>query len=123
MVPETSSDVIGHNEKGKVAQALPLVVEFGQLEFEDFDEKHPQADYIKAQLKEKMKLTFLDIYKNICEGNLKKLANLPLESVTLPLFLKHLNASSKEMKIGSEVVDVNFDPDTLLRSMRPAEFS
>jgi hypothetical protein len=87
--------------------------------FTDFPADHPQADYIKGLIANKIKNCSVDTHDEIWGGDLSKIANLPVESFIPLLFAKHLGSFAQEYEITPKALTFGFDPETLTASKRP----
>ena len=69
---------------------------------------------LRAEIEKVIKNT----YDEIWEGDLTKIANMPVESFLPMLALRHLGSFSKEFKLSPESVEYGFDPEMYFEQMR-----
>lgn len=97
----------------------PFEAEVGEVTFTDFPADHPNGEYIKGLIAAKIKKCIFDTHDEIWNGDLSKIANLPVESFIPLLFAKHLGSFAQEYDINPKALTFGFDPETLTASKRP----
>jgi len=53
----------------------------------------------------------MDTYDDIWNGDMAKIANLPVESFIPLLFTTHLSRFAQEVNISPKAIDMGFDPE------------
>lgn len=119
MIPETSEDVLQYNPKAMAPTTKDLEIELGPLKFENFPEGHAESDYIKKQLRDSIIASINETYNDIWDGDLERLADLPVESFVPMMFGKHVGSFASEFEITPEFVTYGFDPEPAMSGMRP----
>jgi len=119
MVDEQSKDILKFNPTAKMPQTKPFEASVGEVTFTDFPADHAQGDFIKSLIANKIKKTIVDTHDEIWNGDLQKIANLPVESFIPLLFAKHLGSFAQEYDITPKALTFGFDPETLTASKRP----
>ena len=122
LVPEVQEELLKYNDKAMMPQTKDLQFDLGGFTYEDFDNGHANADYIKKTIESHVAKSFRDTYMKIWNGDMKKIANLPVESFIPLLFIKHMGAFAKEYSMTPDFIDMGFDPETLLKHNRPEAF-
>lgn len=111
MVPEEQKDVLKYNEHAKMPKQKPFAFKLGEFNFEDFDNSHESAEYIKQQVAIQVENCFHRTYTEIWEGDMQKIANLPVESFIPLLFISHLSRFAQEVSMNPKNIDMGFDPE------------
>lgn len=119
MVDEESKDILKFNPAAKMPKTRPFEANVGEVTFTDFPADHAQAAYIKGLIANKIKKCIVDTHDEIWDGDLKKIANLPVESFIPLLFAKHLGSFAHEYEVSPKALTFGFDPETLTASKRP----
>ena len=55
--------------------------------------------------------TFMQTYDDIWNGDMSKIANLPVESFIPLLFTTHLSRFAQELVLSPKAIDMGFDPE------------
>lgn len=118
LVSETQEDVLKYNEFAKRPVTKPFDFSLGDVTFADFPE-HEHADYIKSQISGQVVKCFKRTYDEIWDGDMSKIANLPVESFIPILFVSHLSRFAQELNVSPKAIDMGFDPEQLLAKGRP----
>jgi hypothetical protein len=119
MVDEQSKDILKFNPTAKMPMTKPFEASVGEVTFTDFPADHANGEYIKGLIAAKIKKCIVDTHDEIWDGDLSKIANLPVESFIPLLFAKHLGSFAQEYDINPEALTFGFDPETLTASKRP----
>jgi len=54
---------------------------------------------------------FMTTYDEIWNGDMAKIANLPVESFVPLLFTTHMSRFAQEVKVSPKSIDMGFDPE------------
>ena len=69
---------------------------------------------LRAEIEKQIKNT----YDEIWEGDLSKIANMPVESFLPMLALRHIGTFSREFSISPQSIEYGFDPEMYFERMR-----
>jgi hypothetical protein len=119
MIPETSEDILQYNPNAVSPMTKDLELELGPMQFENFPEDHAESAYIKEQLLETVIASIHETYNDIWDGDLDRLADLPVESFVPMMFGKHVGSFASEFEITPDFVTYGFDPEPAMMGMRP----
>ena len=97
-------------------------LELGTVSLGDDFPKDTQEEYesIQSLLKAQIEAGIKSTYEDIWEGDLDKIANMPVESFLPMLALRHIGSFSKEFSLGPQNIEFGFDPEMYFERMREA---
>jgi hypothetical protein len=119
MIPETSEDILQYNPKAVAPTTKDLELELGAMKFENFPDGHADSAYIKEQLAKNVYDSIFETYNDIWDGDLDRMADLPVESFVPMMFGKHVGSFAAQFDINPDFVTYGFDPEPAMAGFRP----
>ena len=77
-----------------------------------------EVDSIGTLLRAEVEKEIRNVYDSIWEGDVGKIANMPVESFLPMLALRHLGSFSKEFSLSPEGIEYGFDPEMYFEKLR-----
>ena len=95
-------------------------IDLGTVSLGDEFPKDTQEEYdsLLTLLRSQIEAGIRSTYEEIWEGELDKIANMPVESFLPMLALRHIGSFAKEFSLSPENIEYGFDPEMYFERMR-----
>lgn len=120
MVGEDQEEVLRVNPAAQKPSVKEFRLDLGTVSLGDDFPKDTQEEYdsVQSLLKSQIEAGIKSTYEDIWEGDLDKIANMPVESFLPMLALRHIGSFSKEFSLGPQNIEFGFDPEMYFERLR-----
>lgn len=115
---EDVEEILQVNPNAKKPAVTDFKIEVGEVTLGDDFPKDGTEGELQALLRAELEKEIRNTYTAIWDGEIDKIANMPVESFLPMLALRHIGSFSKEFSLSPDSIEYGFDPEMYFERMR-----